>query len=66
MELKVNTIRGLSPNFRTDVVDTLEMGAEVKLLNQQYLPVPAGSSGTRPPAAQDGALRFNTDSGNME
>ena len=66
MELKVNTIRGLSPNFRTDVVDTLEMGAEVKLLNQQYLPVPAGGGSARPPAAQDGAIRFNTDSGKME
>ena len=49
MKLNVNTIRGLSPDFRTDVVDTLEMGAELKLLNQQYLPVPSGGAGVRPP-----------------
>ena len=66
MKLNVNTIRGLSPDFRTDVVDTLEMGAELKLLNQQYLPVPSGGAGVRPPAAQEGSLRFNTDSGKME
>ena len=46
MKLNVSFIKGLSPNFRTSIEDTLELKGYLTVTGQSYIHLPYGISAT--------------------
>ena len=66
MKLNVSFIKGLSPNFRTSIEDTLELKGYLTVTGQSYIHIPYGIAANRPAGGPVGSLRVNTTNGNLE
>lgn len=68
MQISVATIRGLSPNFRIDITEesTLEMGCDLNITVQKYIPFPSGTTAERPADPIYGSFRYNSTESRFE
>lgn len=67
-EIKVQQLNGNSPNFRVtvDKNTTLDVESEVRVNNQQQLPVPTGDTASRNKSPVEGSIRYNSETGLIE
>tara|TARA_B100000131_G_scaffold288898_1_gene300550 strand:+ start:992 stop:2902 length:1911 start_codon:yes stop_codon:yes gene_type:complete len=67
-ELRVANIQGLSPAFTTTINghSILSLKGDLRVNNQQYMPMPAGDKAARVTVPISGSVRWSTDLNNFE
>ncbi len=66
--LNVGSIQGNSPNFTIDL-DTgsrLRLSSDLRVNQQQYIPLPSGTTAQRPSDSYPGSIRYNTTISKLE
>tara|TARA_B100001250_G_scaffold38201_1_gene30490 strand:+ start:3146 stop:5056 length:1911 start_codon:yes stop_codon:yes gene_type:complete len=68
IELRVANIQGLSPGFTTKINghSILSLKSDLRLNNQQYMPMPAGDKAARVSVPLEGSVRWSSDLANFE
>ena len=66
--INVGSIQGNAPNFTVelDSGSRLRMASDLRVNNQQYIPLPFGTEAQRPSNAYPGSIRYNETSAKLE
>ena len=66
--INVGSIQGNAPNFTVelDSGSRLRMASDLRVNNQQYIPLPLGTEAQRPSYAYPGSIRYNDTSDKLE
>ena len=66
--LNVGSIQGNSPNFTIDLDagSRLRLASDLRVNQQQYIPLPSGTTAQRPSDSYPGSIRYNTTISKLE